>query len=93
MIKAKTVASLFRYEKRWIQGDYARNIEGLNTNFGGLNARQWCLAGAIYKVYPFTWSEMMEKIEKLIRGSIIHWNDNPRRTFKQVKALVKKAGI
>lgn len=96
MIRAKTVASLFRYEKRWIKGEIARAKCGINmvpTNSTDPDACQWCLLGAIYKVYPDNTDEIISKLCCLIGIRIANWNDVPERTFKQVKALVKKAGI
>ena len=97
MIKAKTVASLFRYPKRWCKGDYAKNKEKVGIDVYDADACSWCLEGAIKKVYPDNPDRILEKLSKLINsnlfGAIPNWNDKPKRTFEQVKALVIKAGI
>ena len=94
MIKAKTVASLFRYPKRWCKGAFAKNKEKMAVDVFDTDACAWCLSGAVMKVYPDNPDRILKKLSKLINSNyLIHWNDNPSRTFEEIRAFVVKAGI
>ncbi len=88
------IRELFKTKKDWIQKAAAKTKDGFPVLPKNENAVCWCLKGAIEKCYPEgKWLEIGEKIRMEIQNSIINWNDNENRTFKQVKALVKKLDI
>jgi hypothetical protein len=100
---AKTVQELFSKRGRWIKDDDATNSEGHTVAPRSKQATKFCLMGGIEHVYNTKErTKITNKLAKVldVRGKdkgyeyeIACWNDNNYRTFKEVKELVKKAGI
>ena len=87
------VRELLSDESKWIRGILARNYAHVECTPKDPNATQWCLAGAVARCYPTEEHEpLIERIEIAV-GWITFWNDNPNRTFAEVKALVDRLDI
>lgn len=98
---------LFRSPKRWIKGNMASNSKskkeiGLHPVEPRDNdATCWCLAGAVYLTYPPAKAEkILIKLAKAIQREpdvaidvVTTWNDQPRRTIKEVYNLCKKLNV
>lgn len=100
------IRELFSSPEKWTKGCYARTsghaqIPPFDPDFQ--NAACYCLIGAVKRCYsPFQETEIIEKIVKELsicptpheeyRG-IGDWNDDPARTFEEVKDLVDKLDI
>lgn len=89
------IAELYSDKTKWTQGSIARNPKGIaRALWNADDACCWCLMGALQKCYPEieqarkTFCQIENKV-----GNIFKWNDNPKRTFSEVKALVEELGI
>ena len=80
---------------RWTQGVYARTKKGGRmTSVNSKKAECFCVMGAIYRVYrDQNISKAADKLRTVVGTGIINWNDAPERTFREVLAAAKKAGI
>jgi len=88
----------FKSEKNWHQGSYcpdksvrAKDLKNLSKNFDCL-----CLFGALLYCYRGEYNRRME-VWKLINEEVDRgmsgWNDDPKRTFQDVRDLVEKLDI
>ena len=94
-----TVAELLDSPEKWTQGAWARDKTGmaLKVSHSG-KAVCWCLLGAFLKVYIAAGRKdagvARERLNALVPGGcLVAWNDEKKRTFSQVRALVLKAGV
>lgn len=91
------VKELYSDPNRWAQGTEAKNEKGEPTYIFAEEAVAWCLAGAIDKCYYPNQkgrSLVYQKIATRDLGrAIVSWNDDPKRTFEEVKALVEELDI
>lgn len=85
------IKELLSGPEKWTQHTYARDKNGRDCSQWSQEAVCWCLYGAVDKCYENI-IEIDNKIrEKVI--SIVDWNDDPNRTFEEVKALVEELDI
>lgn len=92
------IKELFSNESKWCQRCYARDKNGLRAYPRSNKAVCWCLLGAIKKCYlenDFNTIKIMikTKIKISSNDSVALWNDDPKRTFKEVKQLVEELDI
>jgi len=99
------VRQLFSSKEKWSKGGFAIDKSGKTVPVTSHEAFSWCLEGAIHKCYPGIKGmdkrvHIMAKVRDLIdrksygkHRDIALWNDAPRRTFKQVKAIVEILNI
>ncbi len=81
-------------EETWCKGYYAYTKDNNAVHPLNENAVKWCLAGWMYKIYGDTlFDHIKQKIQSIINGYEITWNDKPERTFEEVKELLIKADI
>lgn len=108
MIKPKTVQELFSDESRWTRYALAANKNGDVVDLNSDNATCFCFGGAILRVYGDVYQgyAVLERVAKLLRkkgavlgsnrgniSTIARWNDNPKRTFQDVRSLAAEANI
>ena len=86
-------------KSNWTQGRYALDIDGKFVHPGD-KAVCWCLWGAIIQVYVATTQPTINSIIDIITprisynySSITDWNDDPDRTFEQVRNLCVELDI
>ena len=77
----------------WCHGAMARDKDDHPCYPGSKDAVTWCLLGAIFKAYPerrrgVIYSKMYKFLG--LHDSMSTWNDDPKRTKRQVIALLKK---
>ena len=83
-------------EKGWVQNDAAVDKENNPVSFNSKKAVAWCVYGAILAAYApdrdkvFT---MSDKIERLVGGFFIEWNNKKGQTQANVLRVLKKADI
>jgi hypothetical protein len=100
-MKAKDILS---DSSRWTQGVMARNRRGNPTGPEYKNAVAWCLVGALIRAYGI--GKVLDEslaVRRAIRsicgsfddtyGSIEGWNDDPCRTFADVKRVLEEADV
>jgi len=96
------VRQLFSSEKKWTQGLYAKDIKGLACGVSQDKAYSFCLDGALTRCYGPSgkYYEIRKQVDDVIRkmtrgrfSGAVSWNDHNRRTFVQVKDLVKRLDI
>jgi hypothetical protein len=67
-------------EDKWIQGNFATDINGFSVSPTDDNACCWCVVGALMKCYGEGWREKVDLLynNKLIPSvrSITNWNDS-----------------
>lgn len=103
-----TVAELLNKKSKWTQLAYARDKNGKEVHSSSPKACCWCILGAISHVsrqskgegsifYAQELARFQEMHGKLVdaikQNNIALWQDDPNRTFKEVRAAILKAGI
>ena len=87
--------SLFLDDKsKWCQGNFATNAHGMPVDPLDLKAISWCIEGAMV-VCRYTLAEGANVLADIYRktGSATHiWQDNPGRTFDEVRKLLLDIG-
>lgn len=95
------IRELYSDESRWTKNAFARDASGNEVSSRNSTAVCWCVGGAFNKCYPTFDNESIdervrvrEKLEAKLGGCVIvSWNDDPKRTFAEVKALVEELDI
>lgn len=90
------IKELFSDPSRWTQGAFARDKDGNEVSPRSRKAVCWCLEGATEKCYKG--DDIFEAARTIHRGLGDHefvavWNDNKKRKFEEIKALVEKLDI
>jgi hypothetical protein len=87
-------------EKRWTQGAVARDEFGRITYWNSASAVQFCVLGALWNCYSperdiKAWRMAWQRIEAELGRDVNldEWNDNPNRTFGDIKALLEKTDL
>ena len=109
LIKYKVLKSeppllaLLDSEDKWCQGNNALDKFNKVVSSESPEAVKWCLIGATIKAYsnnktPYIIGDVLNKLRNCLepKGSDIalaFWNDDKKRTFKEVRSLIKKAGV
>ena len=77
---------------RWTQNDEARDANGYACSARNPDAVQWCVSGAVDKLYPvFREHEAWMEMRRLMPGgSVVCFNDAPNRTVEEVIAQLRK---
>jgi hypothetical protein len=100
-MKAKDILS---DSSKWTQGVMARNKRGDPTWPEYKNAVAWCLYGALIRAYGLGEGQdealaVRRAISSICNGfdstygSIECWNDDPGRTFDDVKRVLEEADV
>lgn len=87
------VHELLDAPEKWIQRSYAADDNGHSTNPSAVNAVCWCFEGAMMRCYPTGFQDVLDRVEERIGNDLPFWNDNPSRTFNQVRALALELDI
>lgn len=100
------IKELYSDESRWTQHCLTRDItgipivedyEGAEATVNHPKAYCFCLYGAAVKCYPKRLREMSRLITTTLgleAGTpIYYWNDDPKRTFEEIKELVERLDI
>ncbi len=89
------VRELLSDASKWTQGGaYALCRLGTSVEPRSSFACKFCLAGAVYHCYPDSYEAVLGKIRNYLGNpKIISWNDNPSRTFSEVKTLAETLDI
>ena len=77
---------------RWTQYDEARDSSGQHISAKDPRAVQWCISGAVDKLYPtFCDHDAWMKMRSLMPGgTVVGFNDNPKRTAAEVIAQLRQ---
>ena len=94
------VIKLLYKSKNWTQGTFAKDEAGNPCNPFSKAATCFCLLGAFNKCYKED-PDYEAKLNKLYEDlkektgftSVVDWNDSKKRTFKEVKALLKELDV
>lgn len=92
------IRELLTDESKWTKGTYGRDRQGNPVPYYSQKATAFCLSAAIFRCYPQQnkGTKLYRKIQKILgigRKSIPGWNDDPARTFAEVKALVEELDV
>lgn len=91
----KRARKLLSNPKRWCQGKFAKDGYGNGCSVDDERAYQFCAAGAVEKAAGGVVEDFHEAAEALSRcvrgGSVIGFNDAPRRKHEQILAAFDKA--
>jgi hypothetical protein len=90
--------------ERWTQGAAARDKRGRRCDVISDAAVRFCLRGAAARVYSgpaledalFSIAKALNLDEECyedLDGAIEVWNDDPDRTFAEVRQVVERAGV
>ena len=73
---------------KWTRCNYAKTKDGDYCKSNSSNACCWCLYGAMLKCYPGDHFLQIKRILESTLGVWIEtWNDEPERTFEEVRQL------
>lgn len=82
----------FLNRDNWIQGAYGRDAQGNSCD--PAMAIKFCLGGAICKHYRMVETpEIFQRLRHVIGTMVTTWNDKPGRTWEEVEALIREAGV
>lgn len=77
----------------WMQGEYARRIDGTPCGPGDPEAVVFCLAGAVIRAYTYRSLTAQEKLASLLGHRLAVWNDAPWRRKDHVIELLRAFDI
>jgi hypothetical protein len=85
--------------EKWTQGSHARSASGDERGANDADACRWCIAGAFRKCYSDDFGlytpEGLAAIKRVrglvLENDLVSWNDDPNRTFEQVREALIKA--
>ena len=83
----------FLKESNWTQGQYAKDVHGNGCAVADAKADRFCLIGAAKMCYPVGMDAIRCLLDKELGDIAVSWNDEPGRTFVEVRALVEKLDI
>lgn len=90
-------SELLSDESKWTQKCSSRDKQGFLVSPKYSTACMWCLTGALYKcaVDFVAYNQTVCQLKAVLPGvgSIPAWNDNPNRTFAEVRAKLLEAGL
>lgn len=93
----KKLKAIDYIRKGWTQGTYARTKTGRPCHYCSPRAVKWCAIGAVLRAYSETLDDeylsIRKRLAQVVFDSLPGWNDDPKRTKKEVIAAFKKAGI
>lgn len=90
---------LFTDANKWTQHEMCRDINGKAVGLRNKRAVSFSLLGGVEKYYLQSKSqrglfeEVIPKIKSYTKSNIVNWNDDPRRTFEDVRKLVNDLDI
>lgn len=90
---------MLKSSKQWMQGAWARTKTGRETSWDNRYACCWCVDGAIAKCYKSRDARAAARaaLRRVVGVEedwcLWGWNDTPGRTFAEVRAAVREAGI
>lgn len=88
-------------QNEWIQGRFARDIDGDVVDSGSRKAVKFCVLGAIFHVSGHgryasksvhaRFHALADQLESHLKHPVISWNDDPARTKEEVVAALRGA--
>lgn len=89
------VHELLTDESKWTKGWYAKTVDGNKVSVTDDAAARWCLFGAVWKCYrdPARMRTILSQVFADREREAIWWNDDPERTFDDVRDLVTRLDI
>jgi hypothetical protein len=87
------VRELLSDESKWTRRRFAATTQGTPCLPRDRRAAQWCLYGAIERCYGVHGAEVTCRLIQHLQASLADWNDDPARTFADVKRLVEELDI
>lgn len=89
------VSELLTDKSKWTQKTLARNMYGQSVDAEDHEACSWCIQGAVLKCYGHPKNiDIKERIYAQLGSLYIGgWNDDPTRTFAEVRSLVVELDI
>jgi hypothetical protein len=94
--KPKTLQELFSKRGSWCKKNLAKDSDNSTVSVNSPFACKFCLYGGILYVYggsPTRVSSIYNKLESIIGDDLTDYNDKSSRTIKDIRELVKKAGV
>jgi hypothetical protein len=87
------VLELLSSEDKWTQGAFARNKDGVRTDYYAEKAVSWCLIGAIHKCYSDyeEINSIMNRILFTVGEKCYQYNDT--HTYEEVMELIRELDI
>jgi hypothetical protein len=102
-----SLRELFSSKARWTQGADGKDSSGNTLSATNPEAVRWCTGGGLSLVYghdPTLHQKMVQVVLAYLQGhvdegespqdvSINGWNDEPNRSFKDIRKLVTEAEV
>ena len=81
-------------ESKWCKNYLGMTPDGLGVRECHPKAVSFCLIGAIFKAYHCNSVYVVDRVRNhLGTSSVAKWNNEPERTFAQVRALIEELDI
>jgi hypothetical protein len=95
------IRELLTDESKWTQGAFAETETGHPVDYDDESAAKFCIVGAVRKCYgrgdeaTTVFRKVKDEVQRVHGGleRLAAWNDDDRRTFAEVKALVERLDI
>lgn len=85
---------LLAKRSNWTQGREARTVDDKPCRVNSSKAYKFCLLGALIKCYGSNFMDIPAyNLLSRKTGGISSWNDNPDRTFGDVRRLIEELDI
>jgi hypothetical protein len=76
--------------EHWTQGEFARDARGRLVSIESTYAVSWCVKGAALRILdPDRARQFCDSASRSLDRALENWNDDPQRTFAEVKALIE----
>jgi hypothetical protein len=81
--------------EKWTQGTFARDEHGESCVAYGPSAVQWCVLGALQRVYDQDLDRRHQAYRCLMHAVTDPslWNDDPKQTWQEVRDKLKELDI
>jgi hypothetical protein len=89
------ISEILSSSDKWCQGHLAVDKDNKSVKPESPEAVKWCLLGACYKEPADLKANAIikERIRAAIGPGLIDWNDDPDRTFEEVRFVVLEAEL
>lgn len=89
-----TVQELFSDKSKWGQDHNGVDKDGYPVGANDPRAVRWCLTGALIKCYGENRGrELRSMLYRHLKTDVEIWNDDPARTFDEVRDFVAKRNL
>jgi hypothetical protein len=89
------ISEILSSSDKWCQGYLAIDKDGAYVKPDSPQAVKWCLLGVFYKERADLKANaaIKERIRAAVGDKLMEWNDDPDRTFEEVRSIVLESEV